>query len=193
MERQLRERVTDDGIFQRIGRIGADRAALRPATNKDYSSTSSASTCGRKPCRVRSSTRNPAFRLRARLAIPSSAPPAKPRRLLALHRPVSSPTVPAAASWTWTTTSRWAVRVRLVEPIPDPNVREVFAELSSKFVGFMDVLSHISERTATPQASGTDILRLYEKWLRTGSVRDGQRLVEHGLLPNQSIGHRFVQ
>ena len=57
----------------------------------------------------------------------------------------------------------------------------------------MDVLSHISERTATTHASGTDILRLYEKWLRTGSVRDGQRLVGHGLLPNQSIGHRFVQ
>ena len=70
---------------------------------------------------------------------------------------------------------------------------QVFGELSSKFVGFMDVLSLISERTATTHASGTDILRLYEKWLRTGSVRDGQRLVEHGLLPNQSIGHRFVQ
>src|SRR6476660_3487862 len=70
---------------------------------------------------------------------------------------------------------------------------QVFAELSSKFVGFMDVLSHISERTATTHASETDILRLYEKWLRTGSVRDGQRLVGHGLLPNQSIGHRFLQ
>ena len=70
---------------------------------------------------------------------------------------------------------------------------QVFAELSSKFVGFMDVLSLISERTATTHASETDILRLYEKWLRTGSVRDGQRLVGHGLLPNQSIGHRFLQ
>ena len=30
---------------------------------------------------------------------------------------------------------------------------QVFAELSSKFVGFMDVLSHISERTATTHAS----------------------------------------
>jgi hypothetical protein len=69
----------------------------------------------------------------------------------------------------------------------------VFAELASKFVGFMDVLSLISERTATTHPSETDILRLYEKWLRTGSVRDGQRLVEHGLIPNQSIGTRFIQ
>jgi hypothetical protein len=69
----------------------------------------------------------------------------------------------------------------------------VFAELSSKFVGFMDVLAHISERTAAAPSSETDILRLYEKWLRTGSVRDGQRLLEHGLVPNHSIGQRFIQ
>ena len=60
-----------------------------------------------------------------------------------------------------------------------------------KFVGFMDVLADISERTSL--ASETDMLRLYEKWLRTGSVRDGQRLVEHGILPNHSIGKRFIQ
>jgi hypothetical protein len=70
---------------------------------------------------------------------------------------------------------------------------QVFAELSSKFVGFMDVLSHISERTTSVTSSETDLLRLYEKWLRTGSVRDGQRLVEQGLLPNHSIGQRFIQ
>jgi hypothetical protein len=70
---------------------------------------------------------------------------------------------------------------------------EVFAELSCKFVGFMDVLSLISERTGVASSSGADMLRLYEKWLRTGSVRDGQRLVECGLVPNLSIGTRFIQ
>lgn len=69
--------------------------------------------------------------------------------------------------------------------------REVFTELASKFVGFTDVLADISERTAL--ASHTDVLRLYEKWLRTGSERDGQRLVERGILPNSSIGKRFLQ
>jgi hypothetical protein len=68
----------------------------------------------------------------------------------------------------------------------------VFGELSSKFVAFMDVLSHVSERTTAAPAGG-DMLRLYEKWLRTGSVRDGERLVQRGLLPNQSIGMRFIQ
>jgi hypothetical protein len=53
------------------------------------------------------------------------------------------------------------------------------------------VLSDISERTSP--ASSADALRLYEKWLRTGSARDGRRLLEHGILPNASIGKRFIQ
>jgi hypothetical protein len=68
---------------------------------------------------------------------------------------------------------------------------DVFAELAGNFVGFMDVLADISDRTAL--ATPTDVLRLYEKWLRTGSHRDGQRLVERGILPNHSIGTRFIQ
>jgi hypothetical protein len=68
---------------------------------------------------------------------------------------------------------------------------DVFGELARKFVGFMDVLADISERTTL--ASTADVLRLYEKWLRTGSARDGQRLVDRGILPNHSIGRRFIQ
>ena len=69
--------------------------------------------------------------------------------------------------------------------------KEVFAELSRKFVGFSDVLADISERTAL--TSNHDVLRLYEKWLRTGSGRDGQRLIERGIVPNSSVGKRFLQ
>jgi hypothetical protein len=68
---------------------------------------------------------------------------------------------------------------------------DVFGELAHKFVAFMDVLADVSERTAV--ASSTDLLRLYEKWLRTGSARDGQKLVDLGVVPNTSIGKRFVQ
>jgi hypothetical protein len=69
--------------------------------------------------------------------------------------------------------------------------REVFAELSRKFVGFSDVLADISERTAL--SSNHDLLRLYEKWLRTGSERDGQKLIARGIVPNSSAGKRFLQ
>lgn len=68
---------------------------------------------------------------------------------------------------------------------------QVFTELAAKFVGFMDILSDISERTTA--TSRPDVLRLYERWLRTGSPRDGKRLVEQGILPNRSIGQRFLQ
>jgi hypothetical protein len=73
----------------------------------------------------------------------------------------------------------------------DEAFADVFGELARKFVGFMDVLADISERTTL--ASTADVLRLYEKWLRTGSERDGQRLIERGIIPNKSIGRRFVQ
>lgn len=73
----------------------------------------------------------------------------------------------------------------------DEAFAEVFGELSQKFVGFMDVLADISDRTTL--ASSTEVMRIYEKWLRTGSERDGQRLVERGILPNHSIGRRFIQ
>jgi hypothetical protein len=67
----------------------------------------------------------------------------------------------------------------------------VFAELASKFVGFVDVLSEVSERTSC--ASNADVLRLYEKWLKTGSRRSGQLLVERGVVPNASVKASRVQ
>lgn len=68
---------------------------------------------------------------------------------------------------------------------------DVFTELARKFVAYMDVLADISERTGA--ARSPDVLRLYERWLRTGSARDGQRLVERGVVPNGSIATKFLQ
>jgi hypothetical protein len=67
----------------------------------------------------------------------------------------------------------------------------VFADLSDRFVTFVDVLGEVSEQSGL--TSNTDLLRLYEKWLRTGSRRDGTRLAERGIVPNPSIGSRFLQ
>ena len=66
-----------------------------------------------------------------------------------------------------------------------------FAELGEKFVDFVDVLSEVSERTAC--SSNGDLLRLYEKWLKTGSRRAGQLLVERGVVPNASVRSTRVQ
>lgn len=67
----------------------------------------------------------------------------------------------------------------------------VFAELAENFGAFVDVLSEVSERSSC--SSNTDLLRLYEKWLRTGSPRSGQLLVERGVVPNASIKTNRVQ
>jgi hypothetical protein len=67
----------------------------------------------------------------------------------------------------------------------------VFAELGEKFVAFVDVLSEVSERTSC--ASNADLLRLYEKWLKTRSPRSGQLLVERGVVPNASIRSTRIQ
>ena len=67
----------------------------------------------------------------------------------------------------------------------------VFGELSEKFVGFVDVLSEISERTSC--STNGDLLRLYEKWLKTGSRWSAQLLVERGVVPNASIKATRVQ
>jgi hypothetical protein len=67
----------------------------------------------------------------------------------------------------------------------------VFAELGEKFVGFVDVLAEVSERTSC--SSNADLLRLYEKWVKTGSRRSGQLLVERGVVPNASLRSTRLQ
>lgn len=73
----------------------------------------------------------------------------------------------------------------------DATFSPVFAELAEKFVSFVDVLSEVSERTSC--ASNADLLRLYEKWLKTGSRRSGQLLVERGVVPNASVTSMRIQ
>lgn len=67
----------------------------------------------------------------------------------------------------------------------------VFAELADNFVSFVDVLSEVSERSAC--ASNMDLLRLYERWLKTGSSRSGHLLVERGVVPNASLRGARIQ
>jgi hypothetical protein len=73
----------------------------------------------------------------------------------------------------------------------DETFADVFDELSEKFVAFVDVLGEVSERTSL--SSNTDLLRLYERWLKTGSRHRGELLVRQGIVPNASVASRFVQ
>lgn len=71
----------------------------------------------------------------------------------------------------------------------DDTLSPIFAELSDKFLAFVDVLSEVSARTQLTNDS--DVLRLYEKWLRTGSRRNGDLLAERGIVPNASASLRL--
>jgi hypothetical protein len=73
----------------------------------------------------------------------------------------------------------------------DNTFTDVFDELAEKFGGFVDVLTEVSERTG--MTSNRDLLRLYERWLRTKSRRSGDLLAQQGIVPNVSAATRFVQ
>ena len=73
----------------------------------------------------------------------------------------------------------------------DDTFSPVFAELAGKFVAFVDVLSEVSERSSC--GSNTDLLRLYERWLKTGSSRSGRLLVERGVVLDASFRSSRIQ
>jgi hypothetical protein len=58
---------------------------------------------------------------------------------------------------------------------------EIYADLARRFTSYVDILSEVSEKSAFKRDS--DLLRLYETWLKTGSKRARQLLSEEGILP----------
>lgn len=73
----------------------------------------------------------------------------------------------------------------------DPALGDVFDELAGKFTAFVDVLGDVSERTAL--TCNSDLLRLYDRWARTGSRRSGELLAERGIVPIAPVRQRFIQ
>lgn len=68
---------------------------------------------------------------------------------------------------------------------------ELFADLGSNFPLFVDLLGEVSDRCFTH--TNKDILRIYEKWVRTGSSWNKSLLTEQGILPNQNAHNSFIQ
>ena len=59
--------------------------------------------------------------------------------------------------------------------------RAIYGELSAKFQGFVDALAEVGGNT--PMGSPSDVLRLYEIWMKTGSVFAAERLRKLGIEP----------
>ncbi|QSA98672.1 hypothetical protein [Methylococcus sp. EFPC2] len=60
-------------------------------------------------------------------------------------------------------------------------LRAIFTELSAKFQVFVDVLSEVGEQSGL--GASNDLMRLYELWSRTGSVRAAAKLRRLGVEP----------
>jgi len=59
---------------------------------------------------------------------------------------------------------------------------DLFGELAAHFIDYADVLGEVAEH---PEVRGhKDVLRLYERWLKTGSRRAAKRLRALGIEPN---------
>lgn len=67
----------------------------------------------------------------------------------------------------------------------DDSYSEVFAELAAKFTAFVDILAEVGEQSVLK--SNTDLLRIYELWLKTGSKRAEKKLREFGICPSDFV------
>jgi hypothetical protein len=65
--------------------------------------------------------------------------------------------------------------------------RSLWEELADKFRLLVDLLNEVSERTLASSDAG--LVRLYERWLKTGSDRLASLLVSQGVVPRRG----FVQ
>jgi len=70
--------------------------------------------------------------------------------------------------------------------------RSLWDELSEKFSQLVEVLNEVSERTLASTNAG--LLRIYEKWIKTGSPRVATLLSRHGMPAVLAVPKgRFVQ
>ena len=65
---------------------------------------------------------------------------------------------------------------------------ELYNELARKFAKLVEVLNEVSEGMSGADQS---MLRLYDRWLKTGSDRMHRILVEKGIVPNTTVKRTF--
>lgn len=71
----------------------------------------------------------------------------------------------------------------LAAAIPDETYQMVYSEYSKKFLGFVDVLTYISQKTQVQ--NNENLLRLYDRYLKTGSPVAKEQLLEQGIVVDE--------
>lgn len=81
--------------------------------------------------------------------------------------------------------SAYGVLARLLRD-PSGDAPDVFGELADRYETCTEVIAEV--RDETRECNATDIVRLYEEYLATGSPRVGERLRQLGVIPMRSGG-----
>jgi hypothetical protein len=85
-------------------------------------------------------------------------------------------------------TSAYTQAAAMLRKKREPLGADVLAELSTKFERFVQVLADVSEGTlASAVSDGRSLVKLYERWLKTGSSRLAGELATRGFL---ALPHR---
>lgn len=71
----------------------------------------------------------------------------------------------------------------------DNGAPDLFFELAENFERFAELLSAVAEKLSLSAApSSVGVLKLYERWLKTGSEELGTELMQRGVLPVRGAG-----
>lgn len=70
---------------------------------------------------------------------------------------------------------------------------ELYGQLSMKFTDLVDVLNQIAERSSNKSVTDADLLKLYDRWARTGSERLRKVLLERGLITSEGLPTEYIQ
>ena len=73
------------------------------------------------------------------------------------------------------------------------SVAQMYAQMASGFTQLVDVLGQVAAKSQARNPCDTDLLKLYDRWTRTGSERLRRLLRERGLLPTPDLPHTFDQ
>jgi hypothetical protein len=78
---------------------------------------------------------------------------------------------------------------KMLRGAADESAPDLFFELSQNFERFAELLSAVAQQlslAAAPSSQG--LLKLYERWLKTGSEDIGCELMQRGVLPKRGAG-----
>lgn len=69
----------------------------------------------------------------------------------------------------------------------------LYQQLATRFSELVDLLTEVSDRAAGQANDDQTLLRLYDRWTRTGSERVRKLLIEQGITPDPTLGTDYIQ